>query len=260
MSADPWLSPVPGMEFDLYPAIDVREGHMVRLHQGDYERETRYEELPVEMAMRHARQGARWLHLVDLDAARHGGYTLLPLLRVLTRTSWLRVQTGGGVRGEEDVAAILEAGADRVVVGSLAVREPERVLGWVERFGPERITIALDARQDGNGTWQLPVSGWTESSSASLQTLVRRFADGGVRHLLCTDISRDGTLGGPNLDLYRLIVKLAPELYVQASGGMRDIADILAARAAGCSGAVLGKALIERRFALDEALDRVRQC
>jgi phosphoribosylformimino-5-aminoimidazole carboxamide ribotide isomerase len=260
MSAEPVPSPVPAMEFDLYPAIDVREGHMVRLHQGDYDRETRYEERPLGMAMRHARQGACWLHLVDLDAARHGGYTLLPLLRVLARTSWLRVQTGGGVRGEEDVARILEAGADRVVIGSLAVREPERVLGWVARFGAERITVALDARQDGNGEWQLPVSGWTETSAASLPALLRRFAEGGVRHLLCTDISRDGTLGGPNLDLYRLIARLAPELYVQASGGIRDIDDILAARAAGCSGAVLGKALIEGRFALDEALERVRRC
>ncbi|MGO4220730.1 1-(5-phosphoribosyl)-5-[(5-phosphoribosylamino)methylideneamino]imidazole-4-carboxamide isomerase [Lysobacter sp. TAF61] len=248
------------MDFDLYPAIDVREGHMVRLHQGDYGRETRYEERPLDVAMRHARLGAHWLHLVDLDAARHGGYTLLPLLRVLARTSWLRVQTGGGVRSEEDVATILAAGADRVVIGSLAVREPERVLAWVERFGAEHITVALDARQDGNGDWQLPVAGWTENSTARLEDLVRRFADGGVRHLLCTDISRDGTLGGPNLDLYRLIVALAPELYVQASGGIRDIADILAARAAGCSGAVLGKALIERRFALDDALDRVRRC
>lgn len=260
MSADPLQSSVPGMDFDLYPAIDVREGHMVRLHQGDYGRETRYEERPLDVAMRHARLGAHWLHLVDLDAARHGGYTLLPLLRVLARTSWLRVQTGGGVRSEEDVATILAAGADRVVIGSLAVREPERVLAWVERFGAEHITVALDARQDGNGDWQLPVAGWTENSTARLEDLVRRFADGGVRHLLCTDISRDGTLGGPNLDLYRLIVALAPELYVQASGGIRDIADILAARAAGCSGAVLGKALIERRFALDDALDRVRRC
>jgi len=260
MSANPLQSRVTGMEFELYPAIDVREGHMVRLHQGDYGRETRYEEPPLQMAMRHARLGARWLHLVDLDAARHGGYTLQPLLRVLARTTWLRVQTGGGVRCEEDVDEILQAGADRVVVGSLAVRDPERVLGWVARFGPERITIALDARQDDNGDWQLPVSGWTERSAARLETLVRRFADGGVRHLLCTDISRDGTLGGPNLDLYRLIVGLAPELHVQASGGIRDVADILAARAAGCSGAVLGKALIEQRFALDDAIERVGRC
>jgi phosphoribosylformimino-5-aminoimidazole carboxamide ribotide isomerase len=260
MIADTLQPPVAATEFELYPAIDVREGRMVRLHQGDYARETRYEERPIEMAMRHARLGARWLHLVDLDAARHGGYTLLPLLRVLARTTWLRVQTGGGVRSEEDVAEILAAGADRVVIGSLAVREPERVLAWIERFGPERITVALDARQDDEGAWQLPVSGWTERSAASLETLVRRFADGGVRHLLCTDISRDGTLGGPNLDLYRLIVKLAPGLHVQASGGIRDSADILAARAAGCSGAVLGKALIEQRFSLEEALDRVRRC
>lgn len=258
MSADP--SAVPGMDIELYPAIDVRAGNVVRLRQGDYDQETRYDERPLDMATRYARQGARWLHLVDLDAARHGGYTLLPLLRILARTTWLRVQTGGGVRSEDDVAAMLDAGADRVVIGSLAVREPERVLAWVQRFGAEHITIALDARQDEGGVWRLPVSGWTQVSEAQLETLVKRFADAGVRHLLCTDIARDGMLGGPNLELYRLIANLAPDVCIQASGGIRDIADILTAHAAGCSGAVLGKALIEGRFALGDALDRVRRC
>ena len=111
----------------LYPAIDVRAGRVVRLHQGDYERETAYEEEPLTMAKRYADTGARWLHRVDLDAARSGGYTLAPLLRAITTTSWMRVQTGGGVRSEADIEAILDAGADRVVVGSLAVREPDRV-------------------------------------------------------------------------------------------------------------------------------------
>jgi phosphoribosylformimino-5-aminoimidazole carboxamide ribotide isomerase len=244
----------------LYPAIDVRSGRVVRLHQGDYEQETAYEEEPLTLAKRYADTGARWLHLVDLDAARYGGYTLAPLLRAITTTSWMRVQTGGGVRSEADIEAILDAGADRVVVGSLAVREPDRVGDWLQRYGADRITVALDARQSSTGHWRLPVAGWTEDSGAQLEPMLEHFANVGVRHLLCTDVSRDGTMQGPNLDLYRHVREIAPEMQVQASGGIRDIADIVAAHDAGCRGAVLGKALIEGRFGLGEALHKAQRC
>lgn len=247
-------------DFELYPAIDVRDGKVVRLHQGDYARETRYPPAPLDLAVAYAQQGASWLHLVDLDAARSGGYTLAPLLRGIAARTGLRVQTGGGVRSEDDVAAILDAGAARVVIGSLAVREPDRVLAWISRYGAERITVALDARRDMQGAWRLPVAGWTQDSGESLETLVVRFAEGGLRHLLCTDIDRDGTLGGPNLDLYRHLAGLAPGLRVQASGGVRGIADVLDAREAGCAGAVLGKALLEGAFELSDALSQARTC
>ncbi|HLM52509.1 MAG TPA: HisA/HisF-related TIM barrel protein, partial [Pseudoxanthomonas sp.] len=147
--------------FTVYPAIDVRDGRVVRLAQGDYARETRYDGAPLAVAQAYAAQGAQWLHLVDLDAARAGGYGLAPLLRAIAAGTGLRVQTGGGVRSRDDVAAILDAGAARVVIGSLAVREANTVLAWIEEFGPERITVALDARQDRAGTWTLPVHGWT---------------------------------------------------------------------------------------------------
>lgn len=238
------------MSFTPYPAIDVREGRVVRLRQGDYAQETRYSADPLAVAERYAQAGARWLHLVDLDAARAGGYTLAPLLRTIRANTSLRVQTGGGVRGEADVAAMLEAGADRVVVGSLAVREPERVAGWLLRFGPQRITVALDARRNGAGAWQLPVSGWTESSGVALDALLRRYASEGLVHLLCTDIARDGMLAGPNLDLYRELLAIAPGVRLQASGGIRDETDVTAAREAGCAGAVLGRALLEGRLDL----------
>ncbi|MDR0181496.1 1-(5-phosphoribosyl)-5-[(5-phosphoribosylamino)methylideneamino]imidazole-4-carboxamide isomerase [Lysobacter arvi] len=254
------VSAITSVAFELYPAIDVRDGRVVRLHQGDYERETRYAPSPLELASGYADSGATWLHLVDLDAAREGGYTLRPLVRELVARTGLNVQTGGGVRSEDDVALILDAGARRVVVGSLAVREPDRVLRWIERFGADRITVALDARQDDSGAWRLPTAGWTQDSGVQLESLVRRFAAGGLLHLLCTDIARDGMLAGPNLALYRHLVDIAPELRVQASGGVRDIDDIQGAREAGCAGAVLGKALIEGRFALDEALRRMPPC
>lgn len=248
------------MSLTLYPAIDVRDGRVVRLSQGDYARETRYLDEPQELAMRYGQAGAAWLHLVDLDAARAGGYTLAPLLTAITASTALSVQTGGGVRCTADVEAMLAAGAERVVVGSLAVREPDTVIGWLQRFGVDRITVALDARRDADGAWRLPTEGWTADSGAELDSLLRRYADHGLRHLLCTDIERDGMMAGPNLELYRCIRALCPDIQLQASGGVRDIADIVAAQAVGCSGAVLGKALLDGCFELDAALRETAPC
>lgn len=242
------------MSFIVYPALDIREGRVVRLRQGDYAQETRYGDDPLPRAQAFAGQGAQWMHLVDLDAARAGGYTLASLLAQIRQQAGLHVQTGGGVRGRADVERILQAGASRVVIGSLAVREPDAVIGWLAEFGPERITVALDARQDDDGQWQLPIHGWTENAGVTLDALAQRYAAAGMRHLLCTDIARDGMLAGPNLDLYRHLAALLPGVAIQASGGIRDVADVAASRAAGCSGAVLGKALLEQRMDLAEAL------
>lgn len=241
------------MSFLLYPAIDIREGRVVRLRQGDYDAETRYADDPLALAKRYAGVGAEWLHLVDLDAAKAGGWTLGPLVEAIRRETTLKVQTGGGVRDDADVQAIFSAGAARVVIGSLAVREANRVLGWLERFGNDRITIALDARADDVGVFRLPVHGWTEASGLALFDLLKRYADAGLRHLLCTDIARDGMLAGLNLDLYREIATRFPEVAVQASGGVASLDDVLGARAAGAGGAILGKALLDGRFALAEA-------
>jgi len=245
-------------DFILYPAIDVREGRVVRLAQGDYARETRYGGEPLDVARGYADEGATWLHLVDLDAARTGGYGLLPLLRSLWTDGRLRVQTGGGVRGRDDVVRLLEAGASRVVVGSLAVREPDLVLAWIEEFGAERITVALDARRDAAGTWRLPVHGWTETGSQTLDGLAQRYMQGGLRHLLSTDIARDGMLSGPSLALYAHLRAIVPGLQVQASGGVSSLEDVAAARDAGCAGVVLGRALLEGRFRLSTALEAAR--
>ncbi|MGX9720241.1 1-(5-phosphoribosyl)-5-[(5-phosphoribosylamino)methylideneamino]imidazole-4-carboxamide isomerase [Stenotrophomonas acidaminiphila] len=242
------------MSFAVYPALDIRNGQVVRLLQGDYAQQTTYGGDPLPRAQAFAAAGARWMHLVDLDAARAGGYTLAPLLARIASTTALEVQTGGGVRGRDDVARILDAGASRVVIGSLAVREPERVMAWLREFGAERLTIALDTRQGEDGVWRLPVHGWTETADVTLDALAVRYAQAGMKHLLCTDIARDGMLSGPNLDLYAHLSRLLPGVAVQASGGVRDVADVAAARAAGCAGAVLGKALLEGRLQLQEAL------
>ncbi|KAB7770942.1 1-(5-phosphoribosyl)-5-[(5-phosphoribosylamino)methylideneamino]imidazole-4-carboxamide isomerase [Xanthomonas sontii] len=242
------------MSFVVYPALDIRDGRVVRLAQGDYARETHYGDDPLRRAQAFAEAGAQWMHLVDLDAARAGGYTLAPLLQRIRNETGLQVQTGGGVRSRADVQRLLDAGASRVVIGSLAVRDRESVLEWLAEFGPERITVALDSRQDAHGVWRLPVHGWTEISSLSLDALAGEYAAAGLIHLLCTDIARDGMLSGPNLALYAHLRQLAPTLAVQASGGIRNAADVRGAREAGCAGAVLGKALLEGRLRLDEAL------
>jgi len=242
------------MSFTVYPALDIREGRVVRLLQGDYAQQTTYGDDPLPRAKAFAAAGASWMHLVDLDAARAGGYTLAPLLSAIASESGLKVQTGGGIRRRDDVARLLDAGAARVVVGSVSVREPETVIGWLQAFGAERLTIALDARQADDGRWLLPVHGWTETADVTLDELAQRYAQAGMRHLLCTDIARDGMLSGPNIDLYRHLSNLLPGVAVQASGGVRSAADVADAKAVGCGGAILGKALLEGRMTLHEAL------
>ncbi len=242
------------MSFIVYPALDIREGRVVRLLQGDYAQQTTYGDDPLPRAQAFAAAGASWMHLVDLDAARAGGYTLAPLLAAIAAQTGLKVQTGGGVRSRDDVARILDAGAARVVVGSVSVREPDTVIGWLREFGPDRLTIALDARQAEDGRWLLPVHGWTETAEDTLEALAQRYAEAGMQHLLCTDIARDGMLSGPNIDLYRHLARLLPGVAVQASGGVRDAQDVAQAKAVGCGGAILGKALLEGRMTLEGAL------
>jgi len=242
------------MSFTVYPALDIREGRVVRLLQGDYAQQTTYGDDPLPRAQAFADAGATWMHLVDLDAARAGGYTLAPLLSAIAGQTGLKVQTGGGVRSRDDVARILDAGATRVVVGSVSVRAPETVIDWLAEFGPERLTIALDARQADDGRWLLPVHGWTETAENTLDVLATRYAQAGMTHLLCTDIARDGMLSGPNIGLYQHLATLLPGVAVQASGGVRGAADVAEARAVGCGGAILGKALLEGRMTLAEAL------
>ncbi len=246
--------------FELYPAIDVRGGRVVRLAQGDYDRETTYGDDPLATAQAYAAQGASWLHLVDLDAARAGGYTLSALLQQIRATTGLQVQTGGGVRGYQDVVKLLDAGASRVVIGSLSVRAPLDVLAWLAEFGADSITVALDARQDEGGVWQLPIHGWTETSSTTLDALAVRYAKAGLQYLLCTDIARDGMLTGPNFSLYRHLVDLLPGVQVQASGGVHAVTDVSRAKVAGCGGIVLGRALLEGRFTLEQAFTEAATC
>jgi len=240
------------MNFDVIPAIDLRGGQVVRLKQGDYAQQTTYAADPRELARRYADAGARRLHLVDLDGARSGQLDNLDVIGTIAADG-MQVQAGGGVRDENDLERLFDAGVDRVVLGSVAIREPELVAGWLGKYGAERLTLALDTRCI-DGRWTLPSAGWTETGTRTLDELAPWYAARGARHLLCTDIDRDGMLAGFNLDLYRHLADSVPQLAVQASGGVRTLDDIRAAREAGAQGVILGRALLEGRFTVGEAL------
>ena len=240
------------MTFEVIPAIDLRNGCVVRLKQGDYAQQTTYAADPRELAQRYADAGARWLHLVDLDGARSGNLENLAVIQSIAARG-MQIQAGGGVRSGEDLRRLFDAGVQRVVLGSVAIRDPELVTGWLTAHGTERLTIALDTRRI-DGRWTLPSAGWTESETRTLDELAPWYAAQGARHLLCTDIDRDGMLAGFNLELYRHLAQSAPQLALQASGGVRSLDDIRAARDAGASGVILGRALLEGRFTVEEAL------
>jgi phosphoribosylformimino-5-aminoimidazole carboxamide ribotide isomerase len=240
------------MNAQIIPAIDLRAGQVVRLKQGDYAQQTTYASAPRDLAIRYAQSGATWLHLVDLDGARSGSLDNLAVITAIA-SDGMQIQAGGGVREQADLQRLFDAGVQRVVLGSVAIRDPERVAGWLAEYGPERLTIALDTRRI-DDRWALPSAGWTEVEARTLDELAPWYAAHGAKHLLCTDIDRDGMLAGFNLDLYRHLAGTVPALQVQASGGVRSLDDIRAAREAGAKGVILGRALLEERFTLEEAL------
>ena len=233
----------------LIPAIDIRGGRCVRLFKGDFDRETRYDADPVELAARYRALGATWLHVVDLDGAAAGTPKNLALIRRM-RVDGLSVQLGGGIRDDASLEQALDV-ADRVVVGSLAVSEPERVREWFERYGAERFTLGFDVRIDDAGTPYVTTHGWTRTTDLTLDDAVRRFLPNGLVHVLCTDVARDGALAGPNVELYTGLVQRWPTLAVQASGGIRNADDLAALAATGVAGAISGKALLEGRIGPD---------
>lgn len=239
------------MTLQIIPALDLRGGRVVRLRQGDYARETGYAIDAAEQARRYRDFGAQDLHVVDLDGARDGRLDNLQTLEAIARLD-LRIQAGGGVRNETDLRRLFDAGVARVVVGSLAVREPDCVIGWIDEFGADRIVVALDARQQ-EGRWALPVSGWTEAAGMYLDDLAPRYERAGACRLLCTDIDRDGMLSGPNLELYAHLAQIAPTLAVQASGGVRDLGDLRALKGRAAA-VILGRSLLEGHLDLGEAL------
>jgi phosphoribosylformimino-5-aminoimidazole carboxamide ribotide isomerase len=238
----------------LIPSIDLLDGDVVRLRHGDFNECKRYPVGALSIANQYADAGADWLHLVDLAASRDGpGAHQEPMLQLLSQASQ-RIQVGGGVRNFEDVRKRLEAGAERVVVGTICVKQSELFTGWLQDLGADQLVSALDVIIDESGIAWPQASGWTEAGKRDLWDLLDELSAAGLKHLLCTDISKDGALKGPNLKLYQQITARYPQLELQASGGISGLRDLEELKATGAAAAISGKALLEGCFTITEAL------
>ncbi|MDO6568664.1 1-(5-phosphoribosyl)-5-[(5-phosphoribosylamino)methylideneamino]imidazole-4-carboxamide isomerase [Alteromonas sp. 1_MG-2023] len=238
----------------IIPAIDLIDGSVVRLYQGDYEQKTKYEFDPVDVVNDYADQGATWLHIVDLTGAKDTSKRQLTLIKSMVDTKRMQFQAGGGIRSEEEVAQLLDIGVSRVVIGSLAVKQPELVKSWVTKYGAEHIVLALDINISENGEKLIATHGWQENSGVALEDLLNDFATVGATHVLCTDISRDGTLQGANVELYEEMSARFPNVSWQASGGIGSLNDISALKPTNVGGVILGRALLEGKFTVKEAI------
>ncbi|TWD97487.1 1-(5-phosphoribosyl)-5-[(5-phosphoribosylamino)methylideneamino] imidazole-4-carboxamide isomerase [Neobacillus bataviensis] len=238
------------MSLTIYPAIDMRGGKCVRLLQGDYDQETVYGDSPFEMAKSFAATGAEWIHMVDLDGAKDGKRVNDRFVIEAAQNLEAKVQIGGGIRSEEDILHYLENGVDRVIIGSIAVSNPEFAIEMIQKYGA-KIAVGIDAK---NG--YVATHGWLDTSSVKAVELGKRFADAGAETFIFTDIATDGTLAGPNIDAVCEMAEVTGKTVI-ASGGVSSLADLQAIASKGISGAIVGKALYENRFTLKEALEEV---
>lgn len=229
----------------IIPAIDIQDGKCVRLFKGDFARTTEYSNDPVSVGKRFSALDVLDMHVVDLDGARTGTQQNRALIAEIAADSGLHIQLGGGIRTREDIAAWLRAGVSRCVTGSVAINEPEVVKEWILEFGADRIVLALDVRVDDFGAPILTTHGWTAETDTSLWDCIDQYSDAGIRHVLCTDVDRDGALAGPNFTLYSDIVTRYPGLLLQASGGVRNIDDLKKLRDLQVPAAITGRALLD---------------
>lgn len=236
----------------LIPAIDLRDGRCVRLFQGRFDAETVYSPDPMTILEQYAALGASLVHVVDLDGARAGSQGNADAIAALAASRRAALQVGGGIRSSETVRRLIDAGVTRAVIGSTAVTQPDEVQSWLQEFGAEAVVLAFDVRIDEMGVPRLTTHGWAQQTGTSLWDAVAGYVPHGIRHVLCTDVARDGALSGPNVELYREAVDRFPAIAWQASGGVRDAADLHALDRIGVDAAVSGRALLEGRMQRQE--------
>jgi phosphoribosylformimino-5-aminoimidazole carboxamide ribotide isomerase len=230
---------------NLIPAIDLKSGRCVRLLKGDFDEETRYPIEPQALLAKYRDIGADWLHVVDLDGAQGAGIDNRDIIVTLAAQNSIKLQVGGGLRNMAAVARMLDVGVARAVIGSAAVMQVEQVQAWLRHFGPERLTLAFDVRLDAGAVPRVAINAWQQTSEWSLWKALDNYRSCYLKHVLCTDVDRDGVLGGPNVALYRGAVRRYPQIEWQASGGIRDAADLRSLDDAGAAAAISGKALLE---------------
>ena len=237
------------MKIELIPAIDIIDGKCVRLTKGDYDQKTVYGN-PLDMALEFEHLGFKRLHVVDLDGAKSKHIVNDAVLKTITTETNLVVDFGGGIKTDEDIEKAFASGAAMVTVGSIAVTEPERFMGWLDKYGTGRMILGADVR---NG--KISINGWKQDSEEDLLPFLRKYIDAGVSNVLCTEISKDGTLTGPAIDLYKRVMEAYPKLHLIASGGVSSKADIEALDKAGIPAVVFGKAIYEGKIDLRELIN-----
>lgn len=235
---------------ELIPAIDIIGGQCVRLTKGDYDQKTVYRNSPAEVAKEFEEIGFKRLHVVDLDGAKSKHIVNEQVLKTITSKTQLTVDFGGGIKTDEDIEKAFAAGASMVTIGSIAVTNPDLFMGWLKKYGADRIILGADVRHG-----KISINGWKEDSSEDLLPFLKKYVDAGVRNVLCTEISKDGTLAGPAVELYQSMMATYPELHLIASGGVSSIDDIKALEAAGIPAVVFGKAIYEGKINLNELWD-----
>ena len=238
---------------NIYPAIDILNGKCVRLYQGDYQRETIYSDDLNKIAKKYVSEGAKWLHVVDLDGAKNPNKNKTSLILDIVKTSGISIQIGGGIRSKSQIKNLLTQGANRIIVGSIAVTNQAEATEWFNYFGSDRIVLALDVMEV-NQQYKVATHAWQQLSDYSIDDLINYYKTVGLKHLLCTNISLDGTLSSPDYALYDALLKKYPFLKLQASGGIQSLSDITTLREKKLDGAIIGRALYEEKFTLSEAL------
>jgi len=231
----------------IIPAIDIIDGKCVRLTQGDYAQKKIYNENPLEVAKEFEDAGLKYLHLIDLDGAKAGKVVNWKVLETLTTNTKLNVDFGGGIKTDEEVRRLFDLGIKQVNIGSIAVTQPLKIGEWIELFGCEKIILSADVKNE-----MIAISGWQEDSSILITTFLKDYIQKGVEYVTCTDISTDGMLTGPNVELYTKILLSFPQLNLVASGGVSCLDDLIELQQIGVDGAIVGKAIYEGRITLEE--------
>jgi len=235
---------------ELIPAIDIINGQCVRLTKGDYDQKTVYRDSPAEVAQEFESIGFKRLHVVDLDGAKSKHIVNTAVLRQIVLQTHLCVDFGGGIKTDDDIETAFANGAEMVTVGSIAVTNPDLFISWLQIYGADRLILGADVR---NG--KISINGWKEDSTEDLLPFLKKYIDAGVKNVLCTEISKDGTLQGPAIDLYKRVMQEYPDLHLIASGGVSSIDDIRALDAAGIPAVVFGKAIYEGKIDLHELIN-----
>jgi phosphoribosylformimino-5-aminoimidazole carboxamide ribotide isomerase len=231
----------------IIPAIDIIDGKCVRLTQGDYAQKKVYNENPVEVARDFEKAGLQFLHLVDLDGAKAGTVINWNVVRDITSHTKLSVDFGGGIKKAEEIQKLLDLGVKQVNLGSIAVKQPDIVYGWIKKFGADKIILSADVKAE-----KIQISGWQENVAMTIQQLVKAFGEQGLQFATCTDIDTDGMLKGPNIALYKKLLHEFPLIKWVASGGVSSLQDVEALKAAGVDGVIIGKAIYENKISLKE--------